>query len=388
MAMSNGPTTRLDSERIRAARRPLNQPAGGLYYSRSFPAQPGPPQLENDVELSRPQSADDGVRRLREVARAGRLAELAAAAQGPERVRLTGSAYEVAWPVVFSRLTRRLEQSRGHAACASGVERMAPECLDRFHDDVEAVVEDVLAHARNPVLDLEAWMASRLQAATVDGHRRMRGRRGALQRPRLPIWLADALGHDPWLLVLAVEILVWVGVSATAGAEVWPLESWAHQRGARTGDWLTSEPRVVSREVETVLAAMRRRPAWYQSYVEQPLGAKQAPVAIAPVGDAGALAAPPLALGEPHEQIDGELLRLAAAAVRAIDSRLTSGGQAEAVVVDVIRTVFGGTFTGTLEQAPHAVADPIGGLTGALANPGTVDRIVGTVLSILGKENR
>jgi hypothetical protein len=297
---------------------------------------------------------------------------------------LTGAAYGVCWPIVFSRLTRRLEQSRGHLVCASGVDRLAAQCLDRFYDDVEAVVEDLLAHARHPVLDLEGWIASRLQAATVDGHRRMRGRRGALQRPRLPIWLAQGLEHDPWLTALAVEILVWVGVSATAGAQIWPLESWAYRRGMRTGDWLTSDPARVATEVETVLAVMRRRPDWYESYVEQPLGAKQAPVAAAPLGDTAA----PLDLGDGHDQIDSELLRLAAEAVQAIDARITAGGQAEAIVVDVIRTVFGGPFTGTLDRAPHTVADPVGGLSVALADPGKIDRIVGTVLSILGKNNR
>ena len=372
MGASNGTTTlRLDTVRLR----PVN---GGLYVSKSAPPPPPPPPV--------PRPRNDDVRHLRALARAGRLAEVAAAANGIERTRLTGAAYEVVWPIVFSRLTRRLEQSRGHAACAAGVDWLAPECLDRFHDDVESVVEDVLAHARGPVLALEAWIASRLQAATVDGHRRMRGRRGALQRPRLPQWVAEGLHGDPWLTTLAVEILVWVGVSATAGAQIWPVESWAQQRGLRTGDWAGSDPARVAADVETVLAVMRRRPAWFESYVEQPLGTKHAPVAAAPVGDADPGDAAPLALADPHERIDTELLRLAAEAVRAIDSRISRGDEAEAVVVDVIRMVFGGPFAGTLDRAPHEVADPIGGLTGALADPGKVDRIVDTVLKIIGEQ--
>ncbi|MEV6599743.1 hypothetical protein AB0M36_23215 [Actinoplanes sp. NPDC051346] len=269
---------------------------------------------------------DERVRRLRELAREGRLAAAAATARAAERSALTGAAYEVVWPIVFFRLTRRAEQSRGHTACAVGVDRLADECLDRFHDDVEAVVEDLLAHADRPVLQLEAWVSGRLTAATVDAHRRLRGRRGALQRPRLPGWIAAGLGHDPWLVVLATEILVWVGVSATAGSGTWPLEAWAQQRGVRTGDWPASEPRTVAREVETVLAVMRRRPDWYESYVERPLGAKRAPVAAAPVGDEAGGSARPLVLAGPHDRIDAELLRLAAEAVRAIDTRVTRGG--------------------------------------------------------------
>lgn len=374
MGASHATTQRLDAERIRAVRRPPN---GGPHASRAAPA-PAP--------ATRP---DPGarLRRLRDLAREGRLAAVAADAVGAERVELTGAAYDVAWPIVFSRLTRRFEQQRGHPACAAGVDHLADECLDRFHDDVEAVVQDLLAHARRPVHHLEGWIAGRLNAATVDWHRRLRGLRGALQRPRLPGWVADGLAHDPWLTALAVEILIWVGVSSTAGTEVWPLEAWAQQRGIRTGDWAHSEPSVVAHEVEVVLGVMRKRPDWYASYVERPLGAKHAPVAAAPVGDApGGEVAPPLALGDPHGPVDAELLRLAAEAVRAIDSRVTHGEQAEAIVVEVLRATFGGPFTGTLDRAPHDLADPVGGLSGALADAETVDRIVTTVLTIIGDD--
>jgi hypothetical protein len=166
---------------------------------------------------------------------------------------------------------------------------------------------------------------------------------------------------------------------------VWPMEAWAQERGQRTGDRAGSEPGVVAREVETVLAVMRRRANWYESYVERPLGAKQAPVATSPVGEATGEVAKPLSLVEPAAQVDSELLRLAAEAVRAIDARIATGEQAERVVVDVIRAVFGGSFTATLDRAPHAVADPLGGVSGALSNVGTVNRIVATVLSIIGE---
>ena len=373
MGYSDGPTQRLDTGRARAARRSTNGPQPGLYVSRAFARgrEPRPP-----AELYT----------LRELAHAGRLAEVVAEATPAQRRALTAAAYDVVWPIVFTNLTRRLEQRRGHLSCAAGVDRLADECLDGFHDDVEAVVEDLLTHARQPVQHLEAWIAGRLTAATVDAHRRRRGQRGALQRPRLPGWLADDLGHDRWLLALATKMLVWVGVSGTAGNEVWPLESWAQERAATTGDWPGSDPGVVAREVEAVLGAMRRRPGWYESYVERPLGAKQTPVATRPVEDGGGEAAEPLALGDPYAGVETEMRRLAAEAVGAIDRSLGRGEQTQAVVVDVIRRVFGGTFTGTLDRAPHDVADPLGGVTGALANPATVARIVDTVRSIISEE--
>ncbi|MBM2614504.1 hypothetical protein JIG36_02900 [Actinoplanes sp. LDG1-06] len=314
--------------------------------------------------------------RLRELAAAGQLA--AAAAQGSaERSVLTGAAYELVWPIVFSRVTRRFERQRGHSLCAAGVGNLADECLDRFHDDVEAVVDDLLAHADRPIRHLEAWVATRVGAATVNAHRRRRGERGALQRPRLPGWLAEGLGHDRWLTTLAVDILVWVGVSGTAGSELWPLESWAQTRAACTGDWPGSDPATVCREVEQVLAVMRGRPHWYASFVERPLGAKQAPVAA--MGETAA----PLELGEPDDRVESELRSLAAQAVQAIGDRVENGEPAEEVVVEVVRTMFGGVFTGTLDQPPHGACDPLGGVTGALSDRQRLNAIVETALTII-----
>ncbi|KHD75408.1 hypothetical protein MB27_23405 [Actinoplanes utahensis] len=321
------------------------------------------------------------MQRLRDLAGAGTLTATAAAATPAERAELTGAAYDVVWPIVYARITRRFEQLRGHATCASGVAHLTDECLDRFHDDVEAVVADLLAHARQPVHRLEAWITRRLVAATVDGHRRRRGARGALQRPRLPGWVATALGNDRWLTTLALEVLTWVGVSVTAGAEVWPLEVWSQHRATATGDWSGSTPAVTARDVDTVLTVMRRRPEWYEAYVERPLGAKQPPVARAPL-DAGE-AVSPLALSDANDRVETELLRLAADAVQAIETRLSHGEPAETIVVDVIRTVFGGAVTTTLDQAPHTAPDPLGDVAGALTDMATLNRIVTTVLSIV-----
>jgi hypothetical protein len=353
--VSKRPTARID----RGSRQPLNGPQAGLYISRTANSRPA-------HQSRTAQPAGGGVRRLHELAGQGRLAQVAAAA-----------GVAVAWPIVFNRLTRRIEQRRNHPVCAIGVDHLADDCLDRFHDDVEAVVDDLLAHARQPVHDLEGWIAGRLTAATVDAHRRRRGERGALQRPRLPGWLAAELGHDRWLMELAVQMLVWVGVTNTAGTSVWPLESWAQQRAAHTGDWAGSDPAATAREVDRVVAAMRRRPDWYESYVERPLGRKQAPVAALPPTDA------PLALADPDESVEAEMRRLAADAVGAIGRRLGRGEQTQAVVAEVIRAVFGRTLAAGLDRAPHARADPLGGVTGALADPATLQRIVATVRTII-----
>ncbi|HWS33476.1 MAG TPA: hypothetical protein VN408_12110 [Actinoplanes sp.] len=317
--------------------------------------------------------------RLRELAATGRLA---AVADGPDRDDLVPAAYEVVWPIVFARVTCRFERQRGHLACASGVGGLADECLDRFHDDVEAVVDDLLGHARQPIRQIEAWITPRLNAAMVNAHRRRRGARGALQRPRLPGWLRSGLGGDPWLAALATDILIWAGTSGTAGGRLWPAESWAHKRGLATGDWAAADPATVSREIEQVLAVMRGRPAWFEAYVERPLGAKQPPVVTIATDTYGEPLVPLPAAGA-ADRVEAELSELAAAAVRAIADRIGRGEPAESVVADVVHTVFGGAGSGTLDQMPHAAADPLGGIIGALTDPARIDRIVAAVREIL-----
>lgn len=324
---------------------------------------------------------------LRELARRGELAAVAAAASPPQRAVLTGAAYELVWPVVFGRLTRRLELNRGHLGCAVSVQRLADDCLDRFHDDVEAVVADLLTRATKPITKLEAWITSRLNAATVNGYRRRRGQRGALQRPRIPRWLAAALCHDGWLLELATEILEWAGVAATAGTGVWPLDSWAQRRALATGDWLGSDQVAVSRDVETVLVAMRQKPSWYAIYVEAPLGRKQAPVASLPAGADGTGEPAALSLTDDHETEDAWLRELAAAAVVEIDSRLARGEEPAATVVAVLDAVFAaGATRPDLEHPPHTCLGYEERVPVLLADPAVRGRVVETVLGILREE--
>lgn len=325
---------------------------------------------------------------IRELARRGELARTVTDATGPERRRLTGAVYEVVWPLVFTRLTRRLELQRGHRACAASLRGLADECFDRFQDDLEAVVGDVMRRATVPIENLDAWVCSRLNAATVDAHRRRRGERGALQRPRLPTWLREALHDDRWLATLAIEMLVWVGVPTTAGAGVWPLDSWAHRRAVFTQDWHGSDPPTVEREVQTVQRAMRRRPDWYAAFVEVPLGRKQVPVAPAPRGDLGLDVEPaPLPLVERHEVADARLRALASVAVAAIEDRIANGAEPASAVTDVVTATFGrGTGRDELDVAPTTTVSDDERVATLMSDPAVVDRVVAAVLDIIGTD--
>jgi hypothetical protein len=324
------------------------------------------------------------VEHVRTLARAGELATCAATATDDERRHLTAAVYQLTWPVVFEQLTRRIEIQRGHPACASSLRQMTADCLDKFEDDVEAVVFYVLKYATMAISDLEAWTCSRLTPATVDAHRRRRGARGALQRPRLPRWLADALGHDRWLTELATEILVWVGVTTTAGTCLWPLDSWTLRRAVTTGDWRGTDQATVAEEVEYVLRVMRQRPAWYASYVECPLGHKQPAVHSAPPGDGDRGVEPtPLALVERHEVEDARLRDLAASAVEAIGARIAGGEPAPAVVVDVLTVAFGGSDDLDLLNTGGADADTALALLG---DPQVVERVAAAVRSIIEED--
>jgi len=317
---------------------------------------------------------------LRDVAGRGELGPAIAAGHGP---RLSRAAFAVSYPIVFDVVTRRLElTTRGHSRCAQGIRFMDGACLDGYHDDVESLVDHLLV-SRKPIGDLEGWLAHWAPKAAIDGHRRRRGERGALQRPRMTRALAADLGDDPWLRELALKILVWAGVPAGAGGDLWPLDRWAQMRAEWTGDRAGSDPARVAAEVEQVLAAMRRRPGWYQDYVERPLGHKVPPVAPPP-GD-GATDPRPLIPVAPEEIDDAHLRELASAAVEAIRTGIDHHHDATDTVVEVLTRLFlGGTGADQLDRAPTAAGDPRDRrLTALLADPvalsGIVDRVLGIV---------
>ncbi|WP_284749539.1 hypothetical protein [Amycolatopsis sp. RTGN1] len=336
------------------------------------------------LDTTFPSAGAAAVADVRQLARDGRLADSAAAAAPRELARLRGAVYSVAWPLVFARITKPLERQRRHPDCARGLEWLRPDCLDRFHDDVEAVVEHALRRATDPIDNFDGWLATRLSPATVDAHRRRRGEIGALQRPRLPAWLSEALGGDPWLCDLAVQILVWAGVPATAGAELWPLDGWAARRaevtGAPPGGHDTRD--TLDREVRTVLAAMGTRPKWFAEHVERPLGHKRAPVAPMPAD--GAAEPAPLRLVGPEETDDARLAARAEQALRAIERRLDRGEDPATAVASVVRRVFG-SGGDALDRLPHNGSARDDWLATALADEARLDRIVTTVLAVLGR---
>jgi hypothetical protein len=325
----------------------------------------------------------DAIASLRLLAGQGRLAEVARSTTADERTRLTGAAFALAWPIVFHRVTRVYEQRRGHRTCAVAVDRLEDGCLDRFYDDVEAVVDDLLTHSTTKIANPEGWMTSRLRAVTVDAHRRRRGARGALQRPRLPGWLIQLLPDGVWHQRLAIEILVWVGVPGTAGTQLWPLDTWAEHRARATGDQHGSDVRAVQRDIERVLAAMRTRPQWYADHVERPLGMKTPPLAPM-IAEQGSGAEPPaLCLTEPDEMADSRLADLASLALAAIEEQLADDPHDEAAIGQIITCVFGRIDTsGDFAET----ADPLGGrpVEALVSEPAELHRIVQVVRSILG----
>lgn len=319
---------------------------------------------------------------LGELAAAGRLA--AAAAEGPQAHALLGAAvYATAWPIVFSRVTRTVELRRGHHGCMRSVGSLNPECLDCFEDDVAAVVDYVLRFADTPITDLEGWIASRVQQACVDGHRRRRGQRGALQRPRLPDFLAAGLGRDPWLCFLAVAVLTWAGLPTTAGCGLWPLDEWGRARQARVSGADAADAAAVARDVESVLAVMRVRPEWYERYVEGPLGRKQAPVYTAAADDVP----PALQIVETHEFDDAMLVHLAGLALDESRLRLDAGQRPRDAVAAAIATAFGETCAAWgADRPPHQDPLPADRIAALLRDPDELDRLAGAVLDIVAQD--
>jgi hypothetical protein len=327
-----------------------------------------------------PTAADE----VRSLARLGTLATTVANADEPQRLRLTGGTYSVVYPVVYTGLTQALERRRGHPACAVSVRHLADDCLDRFHDDVEAVVHDVVRRATAPIDNLDAWICGLINSATVNGHRRRRGEIGALQRPRAPKWLVEGLGGDRWLVHLAVQMLNWVGNPATAGSQVWPVDSWTALRCRFTGDWDQAAGGDVRHDIETVLRVMRAKRDWYERYVEGPLGHKHVPVprfSLESPGD-GALT-PALSLVDAGERDDVYMRELAHLAMTAMRTRLRAGEDPRTVVAEVINVAFGDGAAPVMDGASHLSHTEDEHVGRILRDQDTISRIVVAVLAIV-----
>jgi hypothetical protein len=315
-------------------------------------------------------------------ARAGRLAQYLET--HPE----AGNAvlYRIVSELVYKRLTQPAERGRGHQRCAVSVNHLEPDCHDRHQDDVEAVRADLLRHADKRIENPRGWLVPRLKPVTIDAHRRRRGDQGAQQRPRLPLpgWLDAALGGDPWLSALAVEILVWVGVPTAVANGIWPLGAWAERRAQAVGEPGATEARVAV-DVERVLAAMRTNQGWYDKYVERPLGRKQAPAAPRARGDAEYLREPAfLPAAAPDEIAEARLAGLAGDAIDAVEARVKRGEDLRSAVVGVLGAAFGGgTGADEMDCPPGAGSGADERVVKLLADPATIDRIAAAFLDII-----
>ncbi len=314
--------------------------------------------------------------RLRHLAARGLLGALSA----EERRGLLPAAFEVAYPIVYDVITRRVARNRGHNACGHGLHSMEDTCLDGFQDDLEAVIDHLMA-ATTPISDLEGWIARRAQNAAIDGHRRRRGEQGAQQRPRMTRALAEGLG-DPWLEELALKILTWVGLPAGVGATEWPVDSWTRDRADFTGDHRGSTPARVRADVDRVLAVMRRRPDWFERNIERPLGRKTTPVGGSPGERAGDPR--PLLATDPAHVVETRIADLAGIAVLALRDRLRRGDDPTLTVVDVLTTLFlGGTGADEIDHGPGGGPAPDERVSALLADPAALSVLVQHVLGIV-----
>jgi hypothetical protein len=282
------------------------------------------------------------------------------------------------------RVSQKRERDRGHTDCAASPDRMRPECHDQFLDNVETMLMDLRRHAQVPITNVEGWLRSRFNAVTVDAHRKRRGSVGALQRPRLPQWLARVLPTG-WHRALALEIMTWVGVPHSAGLGQWPLNAWADLRDQIAGTAGSSDAAVMA-DIDVVLDAMRTNAAWFESFIERPIGHKQTSVVPAQRSVAGHGEREPehLALVSADERADALLHRLADVAVAATADALAAGEDVNAAVVAVLTTVFvEGSGADRLADRPDVGGDHAELVERLLTNPEAVQRIAKTVVEII-----
>jgi hypothetical protein len=190
--------------------------------------------------------------------------------------------HTAAWEI-FLPIARREHRTQCRNCTQRGL--VGPVCVDRTNENAIALLERFF-RARQEIQVLEAWATAALLNAIVDHYRRQRGERGALQRARVPKWLATAFGHDPKRVLLAELIIDWVGVPTTGGlSSLWPYGEWADRCAPLAGGRHAYGERDVRRDVEHVLAVMRRqRPAWFAAHILEPLTYQEVPVVHEPGG--------------------------------------------------------------------------------------------------------
>lgn len=309
--------------------------------------------------------------------------------EAAEVPRLRSEAFEIALPLIWERHTRPLEMRKGHRRCATAISALPPECLDGFTDDLEAVVTALLGY-RRPIASLEGWITMRMANAIKDGHRARRAKEmGAQQRVRVPSGLAARLGGDPWLLALAERMLQWTGVRQAAGSDLWPIGQWTEDRATITRVSEGVAVVSVADEVAAVLAAMKAwDEAWFDKYVERPLGRKWAPPTMGwPDEATSAPDSSLLDLVPEYERAEMRLIDSAAACLDAIRLALKKDCDPCEAVVNALGVTYLVDWKLTdLEQVPSASYDVGDTISDIMTDQGTLDRITAEVLDIVAFE--
>ena len=156
------------------------------------------------------------------------------------------------------------------------------------------------------------------------------------------------------------------------------------QRAVARGEAVPSEYDT-RRDVDAVLAAMQTRPAWFEKYIERPLGRKQAPLHTAPSARFDAAQDPvPLELAPLDQRDEAALVATAAAAVEQIVERVERGEAARVVVADVLSRAFADEEPAEgLDQVPGAPPSDIERARHMIADPAALERIVCDVVAAL-----
>lgn len=331
-------------------------------------------------------------RSLRALAATGELWRVAAASPD-DLARLRSEAFDLALPLVWQRHTRPLEIRKGHWQCARAVFRMRPECADGFTADLEAVVAALMSY-RQPISSLEGWITRRMANAIKDGYRvRRAAEMGAQQRVRVPGRLAAGLGGNAWLITLADRVLQWAGVRYAAGAGLWPLGAWAEERSRIMGP--SADPAAglrLAAEVDAVLTAMKRwDAAWYEKYVERPLGRKWAPVFFDNrAADNGADPADELGYLElvpRHERDDARLAEAASVSLEIIGERLAAGDEPWLAVTEALTASYlsVASVRDEMDREPNSGAGAAEVVQAVLADPEALSRVVRAAVEIVGE---
>lgn len=334
--------------------------------------------------------------RLRHLAACGDLHRTVTQAPPPAPAQLRSAAFGIALPLVWERHTRPLETRKGHRQCRSAISELAPDCLDGFTDDLEAVVSGLMSY-RRPIGNLEGWLVQRMANAIKDGNRIRRAHvMGAQQRVRVPAQVTAELGGNPWLTSLAGRVLQWAGVQNTAGTGLWPLSAWAEERARITGEWdaMAGQSQIAG-ELKMVLDTMRRcDPVWYERYVERPLGRKWAPVAYDPDPANGAdrrgvgADSSWLELVPRSERDDAHLRELAATSLGLMQAGIAAGRQLTDVVAEALAKTFLGprSVCSEMDERPLTGGhDTLRAVAAILADPAALARVTAAAAEILDR---